>query len=453
MPRLTPLESTIKKLFALSGNECAFPDCKQKLVDEDNCILCQICHISAAEPGGLRFDDNLDDEYRRSFENLILMCSNHHKKIDSSGSESKYTTEYLTKIKKEHESKYREKENNYAVDNNILKSILNSYNQQIVQNNLNGNNLNSHSGNVTFYHQNFYGLSRDDVYEIINEKTQPLIEGIITLSKDFQEEFKKPENLAFIRKTVYKFLEADESISDPHLFVKLLKEKLQEESVPSHRSLVKAATDKLSSLTKNQLLLICLIFVNNYVVWKCSEINSKSINWVRDSIITSWDFINANINNVDLEIIESYGLIVPTQLAVLDLNTYIVEKYGGLFTVSLNFENIKNINKLIFREIFMKNSEAHNEIIFNVQDIQSLISKSRKMGLDDSSVNQLVSLFKSSISQYKINTFKNSLGEEINKNFESITSYHLNTVSTYIAIIFLQYIKFPEEFDKDVWIN
>ncbi len=43
-------EKTIKKLFALSGNKCAFNGCNHRLVDKHGNIFAQICHIEAAEP-------------------------------------------------------------------------------------------------------------------------------------------------------------------------------------------------------------------------------------------------------------------------------------------------------------------------------------------------------------------------------------------------------------------
>ncbi len=78
MSRLKILESTIKKLFALSGNICAFPNCTQALVNENEDLIGEICHIEAAEEGGPRFNKNKTDEERRSFENLIILCPTHH---------------------------------------------------------------------------------------------------------------------------------------------------------------------------------------------------------------------------------------------------------------------------------------------------------------------------------------------------------------------------------------
>lgn len=95
--------STVKKLFALSGNKCAFPNCNQCLVDEHGNIFAQICHIEAAEQGGERYNPNQTDEERRSFENLVLLCANHH--IESNNVVI-WTVEKLKAIKSEHETKY-----------------------------------------------------------------------------------------------------------------------------------------------------------------------------------------------------------------------------------------------------------------------------------------------------------------------------------------------------------
>ena len=72
-------EKTIKRLYALSGNQCAFPDCNISLLSSGSEInFSNICHIEAAEPGGQRYNLTSNDNYRRSYENLMLLCANHH---------------------------------------------------------------------------------------------------------------------------------------------------------------------------------------------------------------------------------------------------------------------------------------------------------------------------------------------------------------------------------------
>ncbi len=100
---------TIRRLDILSGNECAHPDCTKKFIAEDGIsIVSKICHIAAASEDGPRFDKSMSDDERRSFENLILLCDEHHVMIDNKQNEDKYTTELLKKWKSDHETKIRE---------------------------------------------------------------------------------------------------------------------------------------------------------------------------------------------------------------------------------------------------------------------------------------------------------------------------------------------------------
>ena len=50
-----PSQATIKRLFAHSGNRCAFPRCMEVLVEEGT-VVGKVCHIKAANPKGPRYD-------------------------------------------------------------------------------------------------------------------------------------------------------------------------------------------------------------------------------------------------------------------------------------------------------------------------------------------------------------------------------------------------------------
>ncbi|HBN6703712.1 TPA: hypothetical protein L3261_003533 [Elizabethkingia anophelis] len=95
---------TRQRLYAMSGNQCAFPNCSQTFFNvDDETNISNICHIEAAEPGGQRYNPNSNDEYRRCFENLILLCPNHHKVTDNTQA---YTIEVLKEMKRNHEAKF-----------------------------------------------------------------------------------------------------------------------------------------------------------------------------------------------------------------------------------------------------------------------------------------------------------------------------------------------------------
>lgn len=93
-------DKTIKRLFALSGNQCSFLDCTQKLVNENNASNSNICHIEAKNKNGMRYNPNMTEKERDDYPNLILLCPTHHEVIDSDDS---YTVEKLKQIKQDHE--------------------------------------------------------------------------------------------------------------------------------------------------------------------------------------------------------------------------------------------------------------------------------------------------------------------------------------------------------------
>ena len=67
-------------------------------------IIADICHIEAVESNGPRYNPTQSNEQRHSFDNLILLCPNHHRLIDTDP--EKYTVEVLKKIKNDHQQKY-----------------------------------------------------------------------------------------------------------------------------------------------------------------------------------------------------------------------------------------------------------------------------------------------------------------------------------------------------------
>jgi hypothetical protein len=77
-----PSEKTVKRLFALSRNRCAYPKCETPIVHSSGTITGEVCHIKAQSTGGPRFDSKQSDEARHSFENLLLLCSVHHRIVD-----------------------------------------------------------------------------------------------------------------------------------------------------------------------------------------------------------------------------------------------------------------------------------------------------------------------------------------------------------------------------------
>jgi hypothetical protein len=109
---------TRRRLFILSGNECAFPGCKAPVYDTDhNVMVGEFCHIKGKSPGGPRYDPNQSEEERNGYANLMLMCSPHNKIIDDPNNLVIFPVETLLAYKHEHESRFK----NAVVKEDVLE--------------------------------------------------------------------------------------------------------------------------------------------------------------------------------------------------------------------------------------------------------------------------------------------------------------------------------------------
>ena len=109
--------SEIKRLFALSKNQCSKPGCTNNLIAEDgHTVIGKVCHIEAANKGGSRFREKMNDDERRSYDNLILLCDEHHQIIDNKSNENEFTVDLLQSWKSKHISSELDTEQKYSDD-------------------------------------------------------------------------------------------------------------------------------------------------------------------------------------------------------------------------------------------------------------------------------------------------------------------------------------------------
>jgi hypothetical protein len=93
-------------LWGRAANRCSFPSCRAELVvdpteTDDASLIGEACHIVGDSRKGPRGLSKLTDEQRDKYNNLILLCSVHHKIVDDQP--KRYTVDWLKKSKKEHE--------------------------------------------------------------------------------------------------------------------------------------------------------------------------------------------------------------------------------------------------------------------------------------------------------------------------------------------------------------
>lgn len=96
----------MRQLLVRTGNQCAFPDCTEVLFTDDNVYVGNYCHINAVNELGKRYDSSLSEDYINSHENILVLCTKHHKIIDTN--DQQYTVTRLKDIKREHEQKFSE---------------------------------------------------------------------------------------------------------------------------------------------------------------------------------------------------------------------------------------------------------------------------------------------------------------------------------------------------------
>lgn len=134
-------DQTLKKLFALSGNVCAFPGCPAPIVDTDTGVVVgDICHIKGKSENGPRHDPTQSEADRNSYENLLVMCVAHNRIVDGRKTWDQYPVERLQEFKRNHEARYQ----GSVIANTILDafveefaasgSVITTYNQSGGQN-------------------------------------------------------------------------------------------------------------------------------------------------------------------------------------------------------------------------------------------------------------------------------------------------------------------------------
>lgn len=102
--RKAPSTDTMRRLFALSGNQCARPGCGTVLLNATGKLVGEAAHIAAESTGGPRYDKNQSPDERRAFENLILLCATCHTLVDKDP--ETYTAAKLVKWKADREKRF-----------------------------------------------------------------------------------------------------------------------------------------------------------------------------------------------------------------------------------------------------------------------------------------------------------------------------------------------------------
>jgi hypothetical protein len=92
---------TQRALFRVAEGTCYFPGCQVAIiavVEGHPVVAVEVAHICGAKDGSARYDPAMTDEQRAAFDNLVLLCTSHHKLVDRIEPE-KYPVEALREWK------------------------------------------------------------------------------------------------------------------------------------------------------------------------------------------------------------------------------------------------------------------------------------------------------------------------------------------------------------------
>jgi hypothetical protein len=101
-------QKSTKILWGNAAARCSFTDCQCRLCTQDAgagapYTLGEMAHICGEKPGANRHDPSQTLEERDGYDNLILLCPNHHTLIDKPENEKRYSVAELQRMKSEHE--------------------------------------------------------------------------------------------------------------------------------------------------------------------------------------------------------------------------------------------------------------------------------------------------------------------------------------------------------------
>lgn len=105
---MSPVKPSARNvLFALSGNQCARPECTLPVTERRTVPVGEVCHIHPKRPGNPvhpRWNPDLSEDEINDISNLILLCRHHHRIVDRVEPEL-YSADLLRRWKNDHEEK------------------------------------------------------------------------------------------------------------------------------------------------------------------------------------------------------------------------------------------------------------------------------------------------------------------------------------------------------------
>jgi hypothetical protein len=379
MARLKISDSTLKKLFALSGNCCAFPNCKEKCIDDSGNLIAQVCHIEAANPGGQRFNPNQNDEDRRDFSNLMVMCPVHHIATDNV---EKYPTPLLKKMKADHEAKFKNKKDQFKVEKETLDKLSSQVNNFNFENNSGQQNV-IQSGTQIIVNGNSTAETRQIVSDQIQVLAEELKKNLIHISAESQTIVDQRIQDFVINNLTPELLKLTSRIDD-------IEDKLKSPDIQYSFNQVLQAVGRRSSKSFNQSLANLMIariesednsaeaLIYNEAISVFPKLTSVQLGILAFAFLVHLVKFEGNLDTPE-EIREwldlRFGWIKKPQFA-MSLNIKEIEfshlEYTAVVSIgteSFDFDKSFVENTPSIKNILQKGNEENNKFLFSIRSI------------------------------------------------------------------------------------
>ena len=462
---------TIKKLYSLSGNQCAFPECKQELITTDKKInVSDICHIEGGEQNSPRYNSGLDLEQLNDYENLILMCKTHHKIIDTDV--SKYTVETLKKIKQAHEQRNKSKEFSISDESaqEIIEEQMNQINVHVgsgSQNVTQTGDIHIQYGITSFYeakeliqdlfHENFPILKEEAqkvAQESIQEYTAIFLEKANSKLRESDiGKFSEPDMQFVLTRSILQAARKNEPELHENL-ANLMIERIKNSDDDLRRIVYNEAIETIGKLTKDGLKIITLCFILRYAVWGTVSNYENLDEIIRSSISTLFDFKNT---------LAEFQHIVYTGCGQLNAERWTYEniiqvQYPELAPILIPKIQVQNnaFPEAVISELF---SEVNDENYkFNVTDQATLESYLSKISIPEIMKNTIRTQFKHYTNE-SLESISTTIPEfEMIQKAASFVSGtilgELSLTSVGMVVGAMYYERLTEEkIDISIWIN
>lgn len=467
MPYLPIKDSTAKKLFALSKDECARPECNQKLIETNYVNIGEMCHIKGEKPDSARYDPEMTDEERRDIANLIVCCASCHKIIDEDV--ETYTVKKLQEMKKDHE----EKEGKLLeLTDEQIKKLMDSESQLVQQYNtvIDGQLIAPSRGDVTIQ-----GWMPRDVTEFFKalmggdfpqfaESHSKMLDNIEKFSQTFmkigsnkikdnqKQKFSDPDLRMSLEEAV-KVAARKDSEEIHKILSHLIVRRVQHDD-EIKKVVFNEAIGTVGRLTANQLKIIALTFVLTRVAWNTFTAWKDLENFFEQVISKLIPFRDTDSELGHIESVSCGHFSISSW----DVITVIKNSFTNLFLTDFSEEEIQKlpVESRHIENVFKKtDSNSFQLKIHNMHLLEKYFENEIKVGQDVSKIRELLNSHFISNNEIttKIQNLPNgkTLLEQCSQS-KKICSLQLNALGNAIALTYLETIA-GIQLNPDIWIN